>query len=118
MVWGMVFCCITSWLAALLILWTAGDWETYISATQPYLDWFIDVTGSVMGGGVFCAILMMGLNVWVMVGFNNAASRLAWSMARDGGLPYSEYFSVVSRRLGVPVRAIVAVMGVTFLLGK
>lgn len=118
MVWGMIFCCITSWLAALLLLWTAGDWETYIGATQPYLDWFIDVCGSVMGGGVFCAILMMGLNIWVMVGFNNAASRLAWSMARDGGLPFSSYFAHVSTKLGLPVRAIAFVQGVTFLLGN
>jgi hypothetical protein len=55
----MVFCSITSWLAAILMMWTAGDWETYmegmciafwkpcfetklsnyILATQPYMNW-------------------------------------------------------------------------------
>ena len=30
MVWSMIFCSITSWLAAILMMWTAGDWETYM----------------------------------------------------------------------------------------
>lgn len=30
MVWSMIFCSITSWLAALLLLWTAGNWQLYM----------------------------------------------------------------------------------------
>lgn len=31
MVWSMIFCSVTSWLAALLLLWTAGNWEDYMA---------------------------------------------------------------------------------------
>jgi choline transport protein len=62
-------------------MWCAGDWETYMegispllypnlisladstSASQPYMNWWMDILGSVYGGGVFCALIMIGLNV-------------------------------------------------------
>lgn len=136
MVWSMVFCSITCWLSALLLLWTAGDWENNILGTQrlshrneklltisaqgsqPYMNWFVEVTESVYGGGTFCALVMIGLNFFVIVGNNNACSRLAWSMARDSGLPFSEYFAVVSPKFGIPLRALVAVAGVYFIIGE
>lgn len=31
--------------------------------SQPYMNWFMDTIGSTYGGGVFCAILNMGINV-------------------------------------------------------
>lgn len=31
MVWSMIFCSVTSWLGALLLLWTAGNWEDYMT---------------------------------------------------------------------------------------
>jgi choline transport protein len=118
MVWSMIFCSVTSWLAALLMMWTAGDWESYMSASQLYMNWFMDVTGSVIGGGVFCTLLMMGLNFFIIVGTNNAGSRLAWSKARDQGLPYSKYFSEVSDRYGVPLRTMVAILVIDLIIGK
>lgn len=62
-VWSMIFCSITSWLTAVLMLYCAGDWETYMEASQPYMNWWMDVLNSVYGGGIFCALVMMGLNV-------------------------------------------------------
>jgi hypothetical protein len=35
MVWSMIFCSITSWLGAILMMWTAGNWESYMLASQP-----------------------------------------------------------------------------------
>jgi amino acid transporter len=49
------------------------------------------------------------------------ASRLTWGFARDGGLPYSAYFSQVSKFWRVPVRVlclqgvIIALIGVLYL---
>jgi hypothetical protein len=118
MVWSMIFCSVTSWLAGVLMMWTAGNWESYMDAAQPYMNWFMDVTGSVIGGGMFCALLMMGLNLFIIVGTNNASSRLAWSMARDQGLPYSKYFATVSARFHIPLRAMVAVLVVELVIGE
>jgi choline transport protein len=39
MVWSMIFCSVTSWLGAILMMWCAGDWETYMEgmvATSPF----------------------------------------------------------------------------------
>ena len=33
MVWSMIFCSVTSWLGAILLLWTAGNWEEYMLGT-------------------------------------------------------------------------------------
>lgn len=117
MVWSMIFCSVTSWLAALLLLWTAGDWETYMSASQPYVNWFVDVTRSALGGGIFVALIMMGLNFFIIVGTNNAGSRLMWSMARDRGLPFSEYFAKVDPKVHVPLRCMLAFIAVELIIG-
>lgn len=81
------------------------------------MNWFVEVTKSLYGGGTFCALANIGLNFFVIVGNNNACSRLAWSMARDNGLPYSKYFAVVSPRFNIPLRALVGVAGIYFLIG-
>ncbi|OAL24488.1 hypothetical protein AYO20_10646 [Fonsecaea nubica] len=117
MVWSMIFCSITSWLAALLMLWTAGNWEEYMLASQPYMNWWMDICNSVYGGGVFCALVMMGLNFFIIVGTNNAGSRLAWSMARDKAFPYSDYFAHVSERFHIPLRAMIAILVVDLVIG-
>lgn len=81
------------------------------------MNWFVGITKSLYGGGTFCAVIMIGLNFFVIVGNNNACSRLAWSMARDRGLPFSDYFAVVSPRFNIPLRALFAVAGVYFIIG-
>lgn len=118
MVWSMIFSAVTSWLAAVLMMWTAGPWESFMHAPQPYMNWFVEVTGSVVGGGVFCALLMMALNFFIIVGTNSAGSRLVWSMARDKGLPYSEYFAKVDERWRIPLRAMIAILVVDLVIGE
>ncbi len=138
-VWSMIFCSVTSWLSAILLLWTAGNWEEYMLGTrlplssrpctlnidipgsiasQPYMNWWMDICNSVYGGGIFCALIMIGLNFFIIVGTNNAGSRLAWSMARDKAFPYSEYFAHVSKRFHIPLRAMIAILVVDLFIGK
>lgn len=117
MVWSMVFSGVTSWLTAVLMMFCAGDWESYLQGSQPYMNWFIDILHSIYGGGIFCALVMMGLNFFVIVGTNLAGSRLAWSMARDRAFPWSDYFSHVSPRFGVPLRAMLALVVVELAVG-
>jgi choline transport protein len=64
MVWSMVWAGATAFLSAIVMCYTVGpDWKSRLSHLSSYLSWFMDVTGSVYGGGIFCAIIMMGLNV-------------------------------------------------------
>lgn len=81
------------------------------------MSWWIDVTGSLYGGGLFCALVMIGINFFVIVGTNSAGSRIVWSMARDKAFPYSEYLAQVSPRLGIPLRAIGFVVVIDLILG-
>ncbi|KAF1985297.1 amino acid transporter [Aulographum hederae CBS 113979] len=116
-VWSMVFCSITSWLTAILMMYCAGDYETYLEASQPYMNWFMDILGSTYGGGVFCALVMIGLNFFIIVGTNLSGSRLAWSMARDSAFPFSPYFATVNKRFGIPLRAMLAIVVVDLIIG-
>jgi choline transport protein len=54
---------------------------------------------------------------FIIVGTNLAGSRLAWSMARDKAFPYSDYFAVVNKRFGIPLRAMLAIVVVDLIIG-
>lgn len=77
----------------------------------------MDTLKSVYGGGVFCALVMIGLNFFIIVGTNLAGSRLAWSMARDRAFPFSEYLAVVNKRFGIPLRAMLAIVVIDLVIG-
>lgn len=143
----MVFCSLTSWASVLVILFCAGDWHAYMSGSQPYvssnllqgvqsalclnsnfrsgnpdseilqMNWFMDILGSTWGGGMFCAVATMGINYIVIVGTNNAACRLAWSMARDKAFPLSLWFAKISDRFGVPIHALTGVLVIDLVIG-
>ena len=132
--YSMIFCGIISWLTAILMIWTAGDWNVYITcmashfqnhlyhaltflAPEAYMSWWMGVTGSLYGGGIFCAIVMIGINFFVIVGTNSAGSRIVWSMARDRAFPWSEYLAYVNPRLAIPLRAIGFVVIIDLMLG-
>ncbi|KAJ5832754.1 hypothetical protein N7474_001065 [Penicillium riverlandense] len=117
MIYSMIFCGIMSWLSAVLMIWTAGNVNSYMDSPQAYMSWWMGVTGSLYGGGLFCALVMIGINFFVIVGTNSAGSRIVWSMARDKAFPYSEYLSQVSPRLGIPLRAIGFVVVIDLMLG-
>jgi hypothetical protein len=81
MVWSMVWAGLTAWLSAIVMCFTVGpNWESYLEATSSYVvsvalsssccafltawqAWFMDALNSSYGGGIWIAIMMMGLNV-------------------------------------------------------
>lgn len=64
MIWSMVWAGVTALLSGIIMCYTVGpNWEARLDEGSPYLVWFMDVTDSVYGGGVFCCVIMMGLNV-------------------------------------------------------
>ncbi|KAK4500262.1 hypothetical protein PRZ48_008451 [Zasmidium cellare] len=117
MVWSMVFSTAVAWISAIIMGFTTGNWAAELETTQPYFTWFVNVTKSVYGGGVFCAIVMMGLNYLIIVHTNTAGSRLAWRMAKDGGFPFAKYHSHISKRFGTPLRAMFAVLFINAVAG-
>jgi choline transport protein len=63
MIWSMVFSAVVAWISAVIMGFTSGNWAAEMETTLPYLSWFMNTTRSVLGGGIFCAVMMMGLNV-------------------------------------------------------
>lgn len=74
----------TAWLSMIVMCYTVGpNWEDYLEATSSYVvspawwrvsglgdsnifqAWFMDVLDSTYGGGIWVAIMMMGLNASV-----------------------------------------------------
>jgi choline transport protein len=71
----------------------------------PVIEIFYQATGSKSAATVMMAsITTIGLasNIGVVA----SVSRLTWAFARDGGLPYSEFFAHVDSKHHVPYRAI------------
>ena len=93
----------------------------------------MDVLNSTYGGGIWCAVMMMGLNVsddtrpnvvrlteskyLIIVNMNTAGSRIAWSMARDRAFPFSDYFAKVNKRFTMPLRAMMGFIVLNLLIG-
>lgn len=53
----------------------------------------------------------------IVVNVNTAGSRVIWSMARDGGVPCSQYLAYVSDRCVIPLRALAVFVVVNLLTG-
>lgn len=85
-------------LAMLLtIIFCMGDPAAALEAQDtigyPFIEIFIQGTGSLSGSTIMASILI-ALGCSATVGFLATASRIIWSFARDNGLPFS---SVLSR---------------------
>jgi amino acid transporter len=74
---------------------------------QPFIEVFYKAVGSKGGAtGMSCVMIVMvacgGVNVIA------TSSRQLWAFARDGGVPFSGWFSVVDKKRGhLPVNALV-----------
>ncbi|KAF7505075.1 hypothetical protein GJ744_001294 [Endocarpon pusillum] len=99
------------------ILFCIGDVENALNTPTrfPIIEIFYQATGSKTAATVMetCIIIIA-----FAASFGNIASvsRLTWAFARDGGLPFSDFFSLVDPTYRIPVRAIGLVSTVIILL--
>lgn len=117
MVWSMIVCGLMTFVSALVFMFTAGNYESYLEYPEPFLNWFIDTCSSFWGGGMFAVVWYVVANTLIVVGTNTTSSRLTWSMARDHAFPYSSYLAHVSVKLKIPYRAMVGVFVVEVMIG-
>ncbi|EXJ79521.1 hypothetical protein A1O3_07800 [Capronia epimyces CBS 606.96] len=83
---------------------------------QPIYELWYQATGSKAAATVFMFILLIG-GFFAMNGCQQTASRLTWAFARDNGLVFSKHLGRVSKRLQVPVWAIIVNGVVVFIMG-
>jgi choline transport protein len=88
---------ITTFAFTICLLYTLGDYQAALSSPTglPIIQVIYTATKSVAATN---ALMSMIFIIFVIGNFSNLASlsRLAWAFARDGGLPYSDFFSYVS----------------------
>ncbi|KAF7627907.1 amino acid/polyamine transporter I [Aspergillus flavus] len=118
MIWSIIFSGVTSLLGALVMGFCIGDWEAYLETDFPIIPWFVDtLNGSVTGGSTMVLIVIVFLNFLIAVSVNVAGSRLAWGMARDHALPWSNFFFRINHKLETPLHSTLLVVAAELALG-
>ncbi|KAL8856105.1 MAG: hypothetical protein Q9178_007300 [Gyalolechia marmorata] len=113
---------VTSWTYSIALFFSMNDVDNLVETSTgvPILALFYQAIGS-KGGAIALEALIMVTGIGCQIASHTWQSRLCWSFARDGGIPFSSYFSKVDRRLNVPVRAhfmscvIVTIVGCLYL---
>ncbi|KAL8815181.1 MAG: hypothetical protein Q9223_005662 [Gallowayella weberi] len=113
---------VTSWTYSVALFFSMNNVDDLVGTSTgvPILALFHQAIGS-KGGAIALEALIMVTGIGCQISCHTWQSRLAWSFARDGGIPFSSYFSHVDRQLNVPIRAhfmscvIVTIVGCLYL---
>ncbi|KAF4469585.1 choline permease [Fusarium albosuccineum] len=116
MVWSMIFSGVMTLITDLVLLFCCGNYEEYVTALSPYVDWFSDMSGSSYGG-VFIAVTFGVVNLLVCTGLLSSCSRLGWRMAQDRAFPWSNWLEKISHKLHIPFNFMLVMVGVEVLIG-
>jgi choline transport protein len=90
------------------------DFHTY-QPSLSYVVWFIDLTGSKVGCGIWVSISFGLINLFICTGLLKTSSRLTRGMAQDGAFPLSEKMAKISAKLNLPLNAFLICLGVQVL---
>lgn len=103
-VWGYLLNGVLGFVMLITVLFTIGDLPTALNADSPFETAFYN-TGST--GMNLALILILGLLIAAgNISAVTTTSRETWAFARDRGLPFSSFMSVVSHRFNAPLNAI------------
>ncbi|ETS84254.1 hypothetical protein PFICI_02279 [Pestalotiopsis fici W106-1] len=103
---------------AIFLLYSLADLDTLVGSSlrQVYLQLYVNAIG--FGGG-----LAVGTTILVILGIfcgtqiMTTLSRLIWAMSLQRGVPYSDYFSVVDEKSGIPLRSFAFAFFTSCLMG-
>jgi amino acid transporter len=111
---------LTGFIFMVVCLFSSQDLDTLMDGPTglPFVDLVMQVIG--LKGSTVLLSLFIFNGMGQAVSLMTTGSRLTWGFARDGGLPWSNYFSRVSESWKVPARAlwlqgaIIALVGVLY----
>ncbi|KAJ6023847.1 hypothetical protein N7540_004644 [Penicillium herquei] len=119
---AVLFGAITGFIFMVVCLGCIQSVANVTNANLPFMELLIETIG-LKGGAVLIALFIFnGLGQGVSV--LTTASRLTWGFARDGGLPWSRYFSHVDPVWQVPARSlwgqgvVIGIVGVLYLFAN
>jgi amino acid transporter len=92
------------------VLYCLGDANSVIQTQLrfPFIEIFYNSVKSV-SGAIGMSVVVLILTWGCSTGITTSASRMTWSFARDGGMPFSRILSGVSKSSQIPVVAIIVV---------
>lgn len=98
--------CLTGWFFLMAIFFSYQDLEGILATNTglPIAELFRQATGS-SAGGFAMTFLLMSSNLCTVWNCQLTQGRIYWALARDNGVPFSKFFSVVHPGLHVPLRA-------------
>lgn len=118
MVGSVVINGVIGFIWCIVLLFCLGDPEQVLSSPTgfPFMQIFYNTTGSAAGASVMSLVVSL-IAVAANAAGLTSTSRTFWALARDNAMPKAGYFSHVDSKLHVPVRMVVLVSILQFLLG-
>ncbi|KAK3058733.1 choline transporter [Extremus antarcticus] len=114
----------TAWFFAVAMFFSLyGDFEQLVNTETgvPILVLFYSaLTGrsAQVAGAIVLESLILATGLGCQIASHTWQSRLLWSFARDGGVPFSRYFAHCSEKLDVPLRAHLFSCGLVAIVGS
>ncbi|EPE09359.1 choline transport protein [Ophiostoma piceae UAMH 11346] len=114
---------VTSLAFTISMMFSLNDFDLVAGTATgvPILELFYQAFGHNKGGAIFLEAMIIASGIGCQIACHTWASRICWSFARDGGVPYSNVLSKINKRLDVPLNAhlmscfLVAVLGCLYL---
>ncbi|CUM66365.1 uncharacterized protein PRCAT00004029001 [Priceomyces carsonii] len=114
---------ITSFTYSIAMFFSTHNLDAIFNSTtgMPILDIYYQALGN-KAGAVCLGVLIFLTACGCTISSHTWQTRLCWSFARDNGLPFSKYLSIVDPKLGIPLNAHlfssfwVAVLGCLYLI--
>ncbi|KAJ6111461.1 hypothetical protein N7523_007522 [Penicillium sp. IBT 18751x] len=119
---AVLFGAITGFIFMVVCLFCIQDVDAVTNADQPFIELILETVGLKGGATLIALFIFNGLGQGISV--LTTASRLTWGFARDGGVPWSKYFSHVDPVWQVPARAlwgqgfIIGLVGILYLFAN
>jgi amino acid transporter len=102
-------------LFMVVCLFCIQDLNSILDSDLPFIQLVTGIVGQNGGAALIILFVINGMGQGVSV--MTTASRLTWGFARDGGLPWSKYFSNVNKAWKVPIRVLWANGVIATLIG-
>lgn len=114
---SVVIGAVTGFIFMMVCLFCIQSMDTVLNPSTglPFMDLLVETVG--LEGGVALLALFIFNGMGQAVSILTTASRLTWGFARDGGLPWSQYFAKVDETWKVPARALWLQGGIIGLVG-
>lgn len=122
MYWSVIFNGAVGLVFVIIVLFCLGDLTALIESPTgfPVIQLFYNTTSSQVATCFMCGMITV-VAVLSNIACTQSCSRTTLMFARDGGLPFSSYFSQIDQKRQVPTRTIVlssmiqAVLGVIYI---